>query len=154
MEFSPESGMAFDPEPTKYGIAFAMDNDTERTVTSTEGEVTEGKYYWMDTRQLSVNDTVADKFVNITLVKLTSIGEKDVPVASGQIPTANMVAIYEAVNVKQKSIPVEMRNMQGQPAGTIKVKIMFTTELLKTEEEKKDDEMVPAGNIAVAESFE
>ena len=44
--------------------------------------------------------------------------------------------------------------MQGQPAGTIKVKIMFTTELLKTEEEKKDDEMVPAGNIAVAESFE
>jgi hypothetical protein len=154
MEFNPESGMVFDPEPTKYGVVFAMDNDAERTITSCEGEVTEGKHYWMDTRQLSVNDTVADKFVNITLVKLTSIGEKDVPVATGQVPAATMVAIYEAVNVKQKSIPIEMKNMQGKPAGTIKVKIMFTTELLKTEEEKKDDEMVPAGNIAVAESFE
>ena len=35
----------------------------------------------MDSRQLSVNDTEADKPVNITIVKLTPIGENDIPVA-------------------------------------------------------------------------
>ena len=39
--------------------------------------------------------------------------------------------------------------MNGQPVGQFKTKIMFTKELLKTEEEKKDEEMVPAGKIAL-----
>jgi len=50
MEFTPNSGMEFDPEPTKYGAVFTMDNDAGRTATSSEGEVTDGKYYWMDAR--------------------------------------------------------------------------------------------------------
>ena len=44
-----------------------------------------------------------------------------------------------------------MTNDAGQAAGTFKVKIMLSSELLKNEEEKKDEEMVPAGNLAAAQ---
>ena len=41
--------------------------------------------------------------------------------------------------------------MEGQPCGTCKVKLTFSTEQLKkTEEEKAGEEMVPAGNLAAA----
>ena len=44
-----------------------------------------------------------------------------------------------------------MTSESGQPAGEFKVKIMLSAEQLKNEEEKKDDEMVPAGNLAAAQ---
>ena len=44
-----------------------------------------------------------------------------------------------------------MTNEQGQPAGEFKVKIMLSAEQLQKEEEKKDDEMVPAGSLAAAQ---
>ena len=129
-----------------------MADDENRSITSTEGSLSEARYMWMDTRQLAVNDTIADKVVSVTLVKLTSIGESDVPVARGQVPTEKLAAIYAAVDVRQKSFGVEMQSMEGQPCGTCKVKIMFSTELLqKTEEEKAGEEMVPAGNLAAAQ---
>ena len=43
-----------------------------------------------------------------------------------------------------------MNNQEGAAVGTLKAKIMFTKELLKTEEEKKQEEQVPAGNLAAA----
>lgn len=42
-----------------------------------------------------------------------------------------------------------IKNMQGQPIGQFKNKIMFTKELLKTEEEKKEDGLVPIGNVMI-----
>lgn len=45
---------------------------------------------------------------------------------------------------------IEMKNTQGQKVGAFKVKIMLSSELLKGAEEQKDDEMVPAGNLAAA----
>lgn len=89
--------------------------------------------------------------VNCTLVKLTAKGEKDVPIAFGKVPEAKLAEIYAAVDVKQKTFPVEMKNDQQQPVGTFKAKIMLSSELLKNEEEKKDDDMVPAGNLAAAQ---
>ena len=100
MDFAEGSGMAFDPEPTQYGIRFAMADDENRSITSTEGALGEGRYAWMDSRQLAVNDTTADKVITVTLVKLTSIGESDVPVARAQVPTEKLAAIYAAVDVK------------------------------------------------------
>ena len=41
-----------------------------------------------------------------------------------------------------------MNNLEGSPVGTLKAKIMFSKELLKNEEEKKQEEQVPAGNLA------
>ena len=108
MDFTEASGMAFDPEPTKYGIRFAMADDKNRSITSTEGGLEDGRYAWMDTRQLAVNDTVAEKVITVTLVKLTSMGESDVPVARAQVPTEKITAIYAAVDVRQKSFPLEM----------------------------------------------
>ena len=48
----------------------------------------------MDSRQLSVNDTVQDKLVNVVLVKLTAIGMDDVVVALGQVPVEKLATIY------------------------------------------------------------
>ena len=44
---------------------------------------------------------------------------------------------------------MEMNTADGAAAGNIKLKVMFTTELLK-KEEKKQDELVPAGDLAAA----
>ena len=85
-----------------------MADDENRSITSTEGTLDGGRYSWMDGRQLAVNDTTADKIVTVTLVKLTSIGESDVPVARAQVPTEKLAAIYAAVDVRQKSFAVEM----------------------------------------------
>mmetsp|Transcript_4026 Transcript_4026/g.5358 ORF Transcript_4026/g.5358 Transcript_4026/m.5358 type:complete len:152 (-) Transcript_4026:64-519(-) len=148
MDFLPESQLLFDPDPTRYGVRFGFEGDAARLETSAEGQLTDARYYWMDSRQIAVNDTVADKLINITLVKLTPKGEEDVFVSSGQVPAEKLATIYEQADVKQKSFPVEMKNGEGAVVGTLKAKIMFTKELLKTEEEKKQDEMVPAGSLA------
>lgn len=97
---------------------------------------------------MAVNDTIADKLLDITLVKLTSIGEDDVVVAKGQVPAEKLAEIYQQVDVKQKSFPVQMSNPDGAAVGTLKAKVMFSKELLKNEEEKKQEEQVPAGNLA------
>jgi len=52
------------------------------------------------------------------------------------------------VEIRGKSVKLALKNMAGQDCGILKYKIIFTKELLKVEEEKKDDEMVPAGNLA------
>ena len=44
---------------------------------------------------------------------------------------------------------MEMKTADGATVGNIKLKVMFTTELLK-KEEKKQDELVPAGDLAAA----
>ena len=44
----------------------------------------------------------------MTLVKLNSIGEGDVPVARAQIPDEKIAAIYAAVDVRQKAFSLEM----------------------------------------------
>ena len=49
---------------------------------------------------MAVHDTLADKLLNCTVVKLTAIGEQDVPVAKGQVPEAKLAEIYAAVDVK------------------------------------------------------
>lgn len=49
---------------------------------------------------MAVNDTLVDKLINCTLVKLTAIGEKDVPVASGQVPQTKLADIYSKVDMK------------------------------------------------------
>ena len=89
---------------------------------------------------MAVNDTIADKLLDVTLVKLTSIGEDDVVVAKGQVPAEKLAEIYKQVDVKQKSFPLQMNNLEGSPVGTLKAKIMFSKELLKNEEEKKQEE--------------
>ncbi len=50
MTFTPESKMAFDADPTKYGIVFTFANDATRSETSAEGENMDGTYFWMDSR--------------------------------------------------------------------------------------------------------
>ena len=50
MDFTPESQMAFDPEPTKYGIKFTFENDAARARTTPPGQLTDARYYWMDSR--------------------------------------------------------------------------------------------------------
>ena len=52
------------------------------------------------------------------------------------------------VEIKPKSAYLALKNMAGQDCGKLRYKIFFTKELLKGEKEKKDDEMVPAGNLA------
>ena len=96
MDFDGESGMTFEKEPTFYGVAFSFANDALRKVTTAaNSEVDEdGRCYWMDSRQLSVNDTVQDKLVNVVLVKLTAIGMDDVVVALGQVPVEKLATIY------------------------------------------------------------
>lgn len=159
MDFTPESGLTFDAEPTMYGMVFTMDNNPALTTTSEALGQTEGpstSCNWADTVQLEVNDTNTDKIVNCTLVKLTSVGEQDIPVATAQVPAAKMADIYAQVDVKQKTFTVEMKK-DGQAVGSFRLKIMLSSELLKgkagaagEEEEKKADEMVPAGSLAAA----
>ena len=101
MVFAEASGLAFEPEPTLYGVRFSLENDPSRSITSEAGTQDEGPTCrWMDTRQLAVHDTLADKLLNCTVVKLTAIGEQDVPVAKGQVPEAKLAEIYAAVDVK------------------------------------------------------
>ena len=92
--------MSFEAPPTKYGITFTFANDSTRSSTSAEGEDTDGTYFWMDTRQMSVDNPNADKILKVTLVKLTSKGMDDVYVSEGAVPEAKLAAIYQAVNVK------------------------------------------------------
>jgi len=76
--------MVFDPEPTKYGVKFSFENDAARSETSAEGDKESDKrYFWMDTRQMSVDNPNADKLLNVTLVKLTAKGMDDVFVSKG-----------------------------------------------------------------------
>ena len=94
--------------------------------------------------------------MKVTLVKLTPKGMDDVVVSEGLVPEEKLAAIYQAVNVKQKSTKLAMKSKDGSKVvGELKVKIMFTTELLKKkgeEEEKKEDELVPIGNQLAASS--
>lgn len=53
--------------------------------------------------------------------------------------------------MKQKSFTMEMKTADGAAVGNIKLKVMFTTELLK-KEEKKQDELVPAGDLGAAQA--
>ena len=50
MDFSPESQMVFDPEPTMYGVKFSFTNDAARGSTSADGQLTDARYFWMDSR--------------------------------------------------------------------------------------------------------
>ena len=101
MVFTEASGLTFEPEPTLYGVRFSLENDPSRSITTEPGiHISPSNYKWMDTRQLAVADTVADKLLNCTVVKLTAIGEQDVPLAKGQVPEAKLAEIYAAVDVK------------------------------------------------------
>ena len=70
--------MAWEQAPTKYGIMFGFEGDASRNVTAEPGELEAEPAVgvrWMMTVQVAVNDTIADKLINCTLVKLTAIGE-------------------------------------------------------------------------------
>lgn len=96
-----------------------------------------------------MNDTVADKIITVTIVKLTAKGESDIPVATVEVPVDKLEAAFANAEKKNKSFTFPIKNMQGQVVGQFKNKIMFTKELLKTEEEKKDEEVAPAGNVVI-----
>ena len=117
--------MTMEAEPTVYGVAYSMANDPARTQTSPGGEMFDGLYEWMDSRTLSVNDTVADNLVNVTLVKLTPVGEEDVQVVKGQIPAAQMAKAYEdGDSVRPKSFTIDMMKLDGSGSvGKMKMKI-------------------------------
>ena len=143
-----ESDFATAPEGTKFVVRFSFANDATRSNTSAAGDYADGRCYWADTRQVAVQNTTADTVMKIALMKQTEIGQDDVLVSEGQVPVEKLASIYEQVDVKQKSFNLEMMK-GGAPGGTMKVKIMFTKELLNQgEEEKKEEEMVPAGNLA------
>lgn len=94
MEYSPESKQTFEGEPVKYAAVYARSSDPASAVTSAPGEVFDGALEFMDTRQLSVNNTVADKVITVTIVKLTGAGEKDIPVATAEVPVDQVVAAF------------------------------------------------------------
>lgn len=96
----------------------------------------EGRYMWMDSRQVAVENTVSDKILNVAIVQLTAIGQEDVLVCQGQVPAEKLASIYEQVDQKQRSFIIEMKNAgDGASAGNLKVKISFTTELLANQPE-------------------
>ena len=154
MEFDEASNMSFENQPDLYAVRFSLENDPSRKITCENGIPSEGqptRYDWADTRQLAIQDTIQDKLLNCTLVKVTPIGQDDIPMAKGQVPEAKLAEIYAAVDVKQKTFAIKMSNEAGQEVGTFKLKIMLSTEQLKEEEKKEDDDMVPAGDLAAAQ---
>ena len=135
MNFDEGSGLAFEPEPTCYAIAFSLANNpaSKQTSQANTSIMDDGRCKWMDSRQIAVNDTVADKLLNVVLVKLTAGGMDDIVVALGQVPQAKLAEIYTNVEVKQKGFRMDMKNDKGAKVGALKLKITFTKELVNKE---------------------
>ena len=57
MNFDEGSGLAFEPEPTFYGIAFSLANNpaSKQTTSANTSIMEDGRCKWMDSRQITRN---------------------------------------------------------------------------------------------------
>ena len=73
------SEMATAPAETKFVVKFSFENDGARSsTTAPHCDMQDGRMFWMDNRQIAVENTVSDTLMNVALMKQTVIGEEDV----------------------------------------------------------------------------
>ena len=129
-----------------------MIKDLNRKTDPVAGDWMDAQSYgWFDSRMLAVQDTNADTAVKVTVIKMSPPGQDDVPeepIAYAIVPVEKLTQIYKDMDVKQKSFNIELKTMGDEPAGSLKNKIMLKAP--KSQEEKKDSEMVAAGSLAAA----
>ena len=130
MEFALESGLKFE-KSANYAIIFSMANDQNRAAVSNAGALN-GAYRcdWnkRNVCKVAVNDTLEDKHVTCTLVRLT--GERNIDLAVAQVCAKKLAKIYTAQSTMYKThlsfSTIAMKSIQSQkPVGTLKTRILF-----------------------------